>query len=180
VKRGKEKPGEASYASTGIGTVAHLCGAQFSHMMGFEAVHVPYKGAGAVTDVLTGRVQFMFATLPSVVGQIKAGKLRALGQVAQRRFKTLPDVPTMKELGVQGMENGSWFGLFAVKGTPQPVMDKINAQVNAILREKEVQDFLESQGADPAGGSAQDYARVIRSNYEMWRPVIQRANVQAD
>jgi len=180
VKRGKEKPGEASYASTGVGTVAHLCGAQFSHMMGFEAVHVPYKGAGAVTDVMTGRVQFMFATLPSVVGQIKAGKLRALGQVAQRRFTTLPDVPTMKELGVQGMENGSWFGLFAVKGTPQPIMDKINAQVNAILREREVQDFLESQGADPAGGSPQDYARVIRNNYEMWRPVIQRANVQAD
>src|SRR5207237_2086861 len=115
---------------------------------GFEAVHIPYKGAGAVTDVMTGRVQFMFATLPSVIGQIKGGKLKPLGQVAQRRFKTLPDVPTMKELGVQGMENGSWFGLFAAKGTPQPIIDKINAQVNAILKGKEVQDFLAQNGAD--------------------------------
>ena len=180
VARAKAKPGEVSYASTGVGTVAHLSGAQFSHKMGFDAVHVPYKGAGAVTDVMTGRVQFMFATLPSVIGQIKGGKLKALGQVAQRRFKTLPDVPTMKELGVDGMENGSWFGLFVVKGTPQPIIDRINAQVNAILKEREVAEYLETQGADPIGGSPADYARVIRNDYEMWRPVIQRAKVQAD
>jgi tripartite-type tricarboxylate transporter receptor subunit TctC len=180
IARGKAKPGELSYASTGVGTVAHLSGAQFAHMMGFEAVHIPYKGANAVPDVMTGRVHFMFATLPSVVGQIKGGKLKPLGQVAQRRFKTLPDVPTMKELGVQGMENGSWFGLFAAKGTPQPIIDKINAQVNAILKEKETQDYFEAQGADPVGGSPADYARIIKNDYEMWRPVIQRANVQAD
>jgi tripartite-type tricarboxylate transporter receptor subunit TctC len=148
--------------------------------MGIEAVHVPYKGAGAVTDVMTGRVHFMFGTLPSVVGQIKGGKLRALGQVAQRRFKAMPDVPTMKELGVQGMENGSWFGLFAVKGTPQPIIDKINAQVNAILKEKEVQEFLEQNGADPVGGSPQDYARIIKGDYEMWRPVVQRSGATSD
>jgi tripartite-type tricarboxylate transporter receptor subunit TctC len=180
VARGKAKPGELSYASTGVGTVAHLSGAQFSHMMGFEAIHVPYKGATAVTDLMAGRVAFMFATLPSVVGQIKGGKLKPLGQVAQRRFKTLPDVPTMKELGVEGMENGSWFGLFVVKGTPQPIIDRINAQVNAILKEKEVADYLDAQGADPIGGSPADYARIIRNDYEMWRPVIQRAKVEAN
>jgi len=180
VKRAKATPGTISYASTGVGTVAHLSGAQFSHMMGIDTIHVPYKGAGAVTDVMTGRVQFMFATLPSVVGQIKGGKLRALGQVAGKRFTTLPDVPTMKELGVQGMENGSWFGLFAAKGTPPAIVDKINAQVNAILQERETSEFLQQNGAEPIGGSAQDYARIIRNDYEMWRPVIQRANVQAD
>ncbi len=180
VKRAKAVPGTISYASTGVGTVAHPSGAQFSHMMGIETIHVPYKGAGAVTDVMTGRVQFMFATLPSVVGQIKGGKLRALGQVAGKRFATLPDVPTMKELGVQGMENGSWFGLFAVKGTPPAIVDRINAQVNAILQEKETIEFLQHNGAEPIGGSPQDYARIIRNDYEMWRPVIQRANVQAD
>jgi len=180
IARGKSQAGQLTYASTGVGTVAHLSGAQFSHMMGFDAVHIPYKGATAVTDLITGRVTFMFATLPSVVGQIKGGKLKPLGQVAQRRFKTLPDVPTMKELGVQGMENGSWFGLFVVKGTPQPIIDKVNAQVNAILKEKEVQDYLESQGADPVGGSPADYARIIKNDYEMWRPVIQRAKVEAD
>jgi len=180
VKRAKSAPGTINYASTGVGTVAHLSGAQWSHTMGIDTVHVPYKGAGAVTDVMTGRVHFMFGTLPSVIGQIKGGKLKAIGQVAQRRFKALPEVPTMKELGVPGMENGSWFGLFAAKGTPQPIIDKINAQVNAILKEKDVQDFLEQNGADPVGGSPQDYARVIRNDYELWRPVVQRANVQAD
>ena len=180
VKRAKAAPGTINYGSTGVGTVAHLSGAQGSHMMAIDTVHVPYKGAGAVTDLMGGRIQFMFATLPSVVGQIKGGKLKAIGQVAQRRFKALPDVPTMKELGVAGMENGSWFGLFAARGTPQPIIDKINSQVNAILREKEVQDFFDLNGADPVGGSPQDYARIIKNDYEMWAPVVKRANVQAD
>jgi tripartite-type tricarboxylate transporter receptor subunit TctC len=180
IKRAKANPGTINYASTGVGTVAHLSGAQFSYNMGIDAVHVPYKGAGAVTDVMTGRVHFMFATLPSVVGQIKGGKLRALGQVAQKRAKVLPDVPTMKELGVAGMENGSWFGLFAAKGTPQPIIDKINAQVNAILQEKEVQEFLWQNGADPVGGSPQDYARIIKADFDLWRPVVQRSGMTAD
>jgi len=180
VKRAKAAPGTINYGSTGVGTVAHLSGAQWSHLMGIETVHVPYKGAGAVTDLMGGRIQFMFATLPSVVGQIKGGKLKALGQVAQQRFKAIPDVPTMKELGVQDMENGSWFGLFVVKGTPQAIIDKINAQVNAILKEKEVQEFLERNGAAEVGGSPQDYARIIKTDLETWGPVVRRANIQAD
>jgi tripartite-type tricarboxylate transporter receptor subunit TctC len=180
VRRAKAAPGTLNYASTGVGTVAHLAGAQWSHLMGVETVHVPYKGSGAVTDLVGGRVQFMFATLPSVIGQIKGGKLKALGQVAQRRFKGLPDVPTMKELGVQGMENGSWYAFYVVKGTPQPIIDKINAQVNAILREKEVQDYFEQNGADGVGGSPQDCARVIKADLETWAPVVKRANIQAD
>lgn len=180
VRRGKAAPGSLNYASTGVGTVAHLAGAQWSHLVGVDAVHVPYKGSGAVTDLMAGRVQFMFATLPSVLGQVKGGKLKALGQVAQRRFTALPDVPTMKELGVQGMENGSWYAIYVVKGTPQPIIDRINAQVNAILREKEVQDFLVQNGADAVGGSQQDCARIIKADLETWGPVVKRANVQAD
>jgi len=180
VRRAKAAPGTLNYASTGVGTVAHLAGAQWSHLMGIETVHVPYKGSAAVTDLIAGRVQFMFATLPSVIGQIRAGKLKALGQVAQRRFKGLPDVPTMKELGVPGMENGSWYAFYVVKGTPQPIIDRINAQVNAILKEKEVQDYLEQNGADGVGGSPRDCERVIKSDLETWRPVVTRANIQAD
>ena len=180
VRRGKSAPGTLNYASTGVGTVAHLAGAQWSHLAGIEAVHVPYKGSAAVTDLMSGRVQFMFATLPSVLGQIKGGRLKALGQVAQRRFKGLPDVPTMKELGVQGMENGSWYAFYVVKGTPQPIIDRINAQVNAILKEKEVLDYLEQNGADAVGGTQQDCARIIKADLETWGPVVKRANVQAD
>ncbi|MBC8023455.1 MAG: tripartite tricarboxylate transporter substrate binding protein [Burkholderiales bacterium] len=180
VKRGKANPGQINYGSTGVGTVAHLAGAQFSYIVGIDTVHVPYKGAGAVTDLMAGRLQFMFATLPSVVGQIKGGKLHPIGQVAAGRAKALPDVPTMKELGYAGMENGSWFGLFAPKGTPQPIVDKLNAQVNEILREKETQEHFERNGAEPAGGSPQDFGRFIRREYETWRPVVQRTGATAD
>lgn len=180
VKKAKAAPGMVNYGSTGVGTVAHLAAAQFSHVVGIDTVHVPYKGAGAVTDLMAGRVQFMFATLPSVVGQIKGGKLTAISQVAARRATSLPDVPTMKELGYAGMENGSWFGLFAPRGTPQAIVDKLNAQVNEILKEKDTQEHFERNGAEPAGGSAQDFARFIRREYELWRPVVQRTGATAD
>ncbi|MEO7742100.1 MAG: tripartite tricarboxylate transporter substrate binding protein [Usitatibacter sp.] len=175
VDEAKANPGKLNYASTGVGTVAHLSGALFSERAGIDTTHVPYKGAEAVTDVMGGRVHFMFATLPSVIGQIKGGKLLPIGQVAPARVKQLPNVPTMKELGIEGLESGSWFGIFAVRGTPQAIVDKVNAQVNEILREKETQGALELQGATPVGGSAQDFARFMRRDYENWRPVAQRS-----
>ena len=180
VREAKASPGKLNYASTGVGTVAHLSGAAFAEKVGIQATHVPYKGAEAVNDLMAGRVQFMFATLPSVYGQIKGGKLRPLGQVAPTRVKQLPDVPTMKELGVEGMEAGSWFGLFAAKGTPQAVIDKVNAQVAAILKEPETLEALERQGATPIGGSAQDFARHVQRDYEGWKPVVQRSGAGAN
>jgi tripartite-type tricarboxylate transporter receptor subunit TctC len=175
IREAKANPGKLNYASTGVGTVAHLSGAYFSDRVGIQATHVPYKGAEAVTDVMAGRIHFMFATLPSVIGQIKGGKLLPIGQVAPARVKQLPNVPTMKELGIEGLESGSWFGLFVAKGTPQPIIDKINAQVNEILREKETQEALEKQGATPVGGSPQDFARMRTREFEMWRPIAQKA-----
>ena len=180
VSEAKANPGRLNYGSTGVGTVAHLSGAAFSYRAGIDTVHVPYKGAEAVTDLITGRIQFMFATLPSVIGQIKGGKLRPLGQVAPARVKQLPDVPTMKELGIEGMEAGSWFGLFAPRGTPQAIIDKVNAQVNAIIREPETLEALEKQGATPIGGSPQDFADLVRRDYEGWKPVVQRSGAGAN
>ena len=180
VQKGKASPGELNYASTGVGTVAHLSGAAFAEKAGIQATHVPYKGAEAVRDVIAGRVQFMFATLPSVLGNIKGGKLRALGQVAPARVKALPDVPTMKELGIEGMDAGSWFGLFVAKGTPQPIIEKINSQVQAILKEPDTLEALEKQGATPVGGTAQYFADLVRRDYEGWKPVIQRTGAGAN
>ncbi|HET7730156.1 MAG TPA: tripartite tricarboxylate transporter substrate binding protein [Usitatibacter sp.] len=179
VKEAKANPGKLNYASTGVGTVAHLAGAAFAEKAGIEATHVPYKGAEAVTDVMAGRVEFMFATLPSVIGQIRGGKLAAIGQVAPTRVKALPNVPTMKELGFEGMDTGSWFGLFAAKGTPRAIIDKLNAQVNAILKEPETQEALEKQGATPAGGSPEDYRRFLQKDIDFWRPVVQRSGASA-
>jgi tripartite-type tricarboxylate transporter receptor subunit TctC len=179
VREGKAKPGSLNYGSTGTGTVAHLAGAQFAQIVGMEATHVPYKGAGAVTDVMAGRVQFMFATLPSVIGQIRGNKLYPLAQVTTARHKTLPNTPTMTELGYQGMETGSWFGLFAPRGTPQPVIDKLNATINEILKEPSTLDSLEQQGAVPKGGSPRDFADMIKRDSDGWRPVIEKAKIQA-
>jgi tripartite-type tricarboxylate transporter receptor subunit TctC len=175
LREARANPGKLNYASTGVGTVAHLSGAYFSETVGIRTTHVPYKGAEAVTDVMAGRVHFMFATLPSVIGQIKGGKLRPLAQVAPARVKQLPDVPTVKELGIQGLESGSWFGLFVARGTPQAIVDRINSQVNEVLREKETQEALEKQGATPVGGSAADFQRFRMKEFEMWRPIAQKA-----
>jgi tripartite-type tricarboxylate transporter receptor subunit TctC len=180
VAAGKAKPGSMNYGSTGSGTVSHLAGAQFAGIVGIEATHVPYKGAGAVTDVMAGRVQFMFATLPSVIGQIRGGKLKPIAQVTTARHKTLPEVPTMSELGFKGMETGSWFGLFAPRGTPQPVIDKLNATINEILREPETLNSLEQQGAMPKGGSPKDFGDMIKRDSDGWRPVIERNKISAD
>jgi tripartite-type tricarboxylate transporter receptor subunit TctC len=180
VKEGKANPNSLNYASTGVGTVAHLAGAAFVEKAGFQATHVPYKGAEAVNDVMAGRVQFMFATLPSVLGQIRGGKLSALGQVAPSRVKALPEVPTMKELGFEGMDTGSWFGMFVAKGTPKAIIDKLNAQVAAILKEPETQEALEKQGATPAGGTPEDYKRFLQKDIDFWRPVVQRTGASAN
>lgn len=180
VREAKASPGALNYGSTGVGTVAHLSGASFSEKAGIQTTHIPYKGAGAVTDLIAGRLQFMFATLPSVIGQIRGGKLHPIGQVAGKRAKALPDVPTMRELGYEGMDNGSWFGLFAAKGTPPEIIDKLNAQVNTILKEKETAEHLEKQGAEPMGGSPADFAAMLKRDYEGWKPVVQRSGAAAD
>ena len=153
---------------------------RFAEKAGIQATHVPYKGAEAVTDVMAGRVDYMFATLPSVIGQIKGGKLVPIGQIAPERVKALPNVPTMKELGYEGLENGSWFGLFAAKGTPKAIIDKMNAQVNAILKEPETQEALERQGATPVGGSPEDYKRFIAKDQAFWQPVVVKSGANAN
>ena len=180
VKDAKARPGALNYASTGVGTVAHLAGAAFADKAGIQTTHIPYKGAEAVTDVMAGRVDFMFGTAPSVLGQIKGGKLVAIGQIAPTRIKALPNVPTMKELGYEGLENGSWFGLFAAKGTPKAIIDKMNAQVNAILQEPETIEALERQGATPKGGSPEDYRKFIASDMAFWQPVVKKTGADAN
>ena len=178
VKRAKAAPGTMNYGSTGVRHVAHLAGAQFcTSWASIPCTFVQGRGRG--DDLMAGRLQFMFATLPSVG--------------ARSRRQAAPDRPGGRGAregangrahhegrGYTGMENGSWFGLFAPKGTPQPIIDKLNAQINEILREKETQEHFERNGAEPAGGSPQDFARFIRREYETWRPVVQRTGATAD
>ena len=174
----KANPGKLNYGSTGIGTSSHLSGFMLSQRTGAETVHVPYKGADALNDLLTGRVQFMFATIPSVIQHIHAGKLRALAVTSTQRSRALPEVPTVSEKTFPGFEAGSWFGFFAPKGTPQNVIAELNKAVNEVLPSLEAQMIRE--GADPAGGTPAQFAQFVQKEYEKWKVIVRDSKATAE
>ncbi|QJR13717.1 Bug family tripartite tricarboxylate transporter substrate binding protein [Usitatibacter palustris] len=176
----KKNPGALNYASTGIGTSSHLSGYMLASRAGFEATHIPYKGAEALKDLLTGRVQFMFATIPSVIAHIKAGNLTAIAVSSVKRSRSMPEVPTVAERGFPGFEAGSWFGIFAPKGTPREAIDALNKAVNEIIQEKVVEARMVEEGADPMAGSPERFGAFVKSEYEKWRVVVQQSGAKVD
>ena len=174
----KSKPGELNYGSTGIGTSSHLSGYMLSKRAGIETTHVPYKGAEALNDLLAGRLQFMFATIPSVIQHIQAGKLRAIAVTSVKRSRSMPDVPTVAESGFPGFEAGSWFGFFAPKGTPEHVIATMNKAVNEVLPSLEAQ--LVREGADPVGGTPQQFGQFVQKEFEKWRVVVRESGATAE
>jgi tripartite-type tricarboxylate transporter receptor subunit TctC len=176
----RANPGKLNYASTGVGTSAHLSGFIFSKRAGLDATHVPYKGADALRDLLAGRVQFMFATIPSVIAHINAGTLRAIAVTSVKRSRSLPEVPTVAERGFPGFEAGSWFGYFGPKGTPPEVVATLNKAVNEIIAVPATEAQLIKEGADPAGGTPQDFAQFVQREYEKWRVVVRESGATAE
>lgn len=173
MKYAKANPGKVSYSSTGVGTSSHLSGFMLFKSAGVDALHVPYKGADALNDLLAGRNHAMFATIPSVMSHIKAGKLRPIAVSSLTRSRSLPDVPTVAESGFPGFSAGSWFGLFVPKGTPRPVIDKLNQGVNKAL--PGLQEQMIREGADPVGGTPEQFAALTRKEYEKWKVVVQES-----
>jgi tripartite-type tricarboxylate transporter receptor subunit TctC len=157
--------GSMNYGSTGVGTSAHLSSFMLMDALGADAQHIPYKGAEALNDLLSSRIDFMFATI-----QIKAGKLRAIAVSSPKRSRSMPDVPTVAENGIPDFAAGSWFGLLAPRGTPQPIIDKLNKGVNQAMVSLEAR-FI-SEGADPVGGSAEYFKNFIQSEYTKWKKVV--------
>ena len=174
----KANPGKLSYGSTGIGTSSHLSSFMLSQRMGVDTLHVPYKGANALNDLLAGRLQFMFATIPSVIQHIKAGKLRALAVSSAKPSRSLPGVPTVAQKGFAGFEAGSWFGFFAPKGTPQAVIAQLNRTVNAVLPQLEAQ--MVREGADPVGGTPEQFGAFTQREYEKWKLIVQASGAVAE
>ena len=174
----KANPGKLNYSSTGVGTSSHLSGFMLTERIGTQATHIPYKGADALNDLLSGRVQFMFATIPSVMPHIQAGKLRALAVSSAKRSRSLPDLPTVAEKGFPGFEAGSWFGFFAPKGTPQDVITKVNQAVNEALPSLQAQMIRE--GADPVGGSPKQFGDFTRKEYVKWKAVVKASGATVD
>ena len=172
VAHARANPGKLNYGSTGVGTSSHLSGFMLAKRANFEATHIPYKGADALNDLLVGRVQFMFATIPSVIQHIQAGKLRAVAVSSAARSRSLPDVPTVAECGYPGFEAGSWFGFFAPKGTPESAIAVLNKAVNEIIGAPALQERLIREGADPAGGSPEKFGQFVQKEFEKWRTVV--------
>jgi tripartite-type tricarboxylate transporter receptor subunit TctC len=174
----KANPGKLNYGSTGIGTSSHLSGFMLGKRDNLQLTHVPYKGAEALNDLLAGRIQFMFATIPSVIQHIKADKLRALAVSSAKRSRSMPEIPTVAERGYPGFEAGSWFGIFAPKGTPESVIATLNKAVNEALPSLEQQ--LVREGADPVGGSAEQFGQFQQKEFEKWRAVVRESGATAD
>jgi tripartite-type tricarboxylate transporter receptor subunit TctC len=176
----KSKPGKTTMASAGTGTPSHVTGELFKMMAGVNLVHVPYRGGGpALTDLLSGQVQVMFATMPSSIEYIRAGKLRALAVATATRSEALPDVPTVGEF-VPGYEASSWSGLGAPRATPAEIVDKLNKEVNAALDDPKMKARLADLGGVALPGSPADFGKLIADETEKWAEVIKFAGIKAD
>ncbi len=177
----KANPGKLNYASSGSGAAAHLAGELFKSMTRTDMVHIPFKGAApAITDVLAGRSQMIFATALSVKAHLDANRLRPLAVTTSERMDTMPQLPTVAEAGVPGFEASTWHGLVAVAGTPRAITTKLNAEVNAVLKDAQVSKFLTGQGAIIQGGTAEKFAAHIKAEIPKWAKVIKDSGARAD
>ena len=177
----KAKPGSLAFASAGNGSPQHLATEMFKRLAGVDVLHVPYKGSGpAMIDLVGGQVQAMIETAPAAVGQIKAGKLRALATTTAQAVASLPGVPTAAQAGLAGFEVSSMFGIAAPAGTPEAVINKLNATLKAILADAEVRESLLAQGAIAVYTTPAEATKAIQAEFAKWDRVIKEGNIKAD
>jgi tripartite-type tricarboxylate transporter receptor subunit TctC len=177
----KERPGQLDYASSGNGSGQHLFAALLASRTGKKLNHVPYKGSGqATTDLLSGVVAMAIPGTAGMVGHIKAGKLRALAVTGAKRSPELPSVPTVMESGVPDFEAYVWMGLLAPKGTPQPIIDRLNREVVAVLAEDDVKRYMATAGIEIVGSSPAEFGRFFRQEKDLWAKVIRDTGAKID
>ena len=175
------KPGTLNFASFGNGTSNHLVGEAFRAATGINIVHIPYKGsAPAITDLLGGQVQMTFDTVPVVLPQVRAGKLKALAVATPKRSPLAPEVPTMDEAGVAGFFGGTWFGVLAPARTPSSVVDRLNTEISAILRAPDVVQTFTDRGIEPVGNGTAEFRAFIEAESRRWLKVAQDAGVKPE
>lgn len=179
IDRAKAEPGRLSYGASGVGTTGHMGGELFKSMAKVDVMFIPYNGGpAAMQDLMGGRLDFTFANTSEAVPLIQSGKVRALGVSSLKRLALLPDVPTLDESGLKGYETIAWGGAVAPAGTPADVIKKLNADLNKALENPEVQKSLAALGADPAGGSPEDFKRLMDAETAKWGKLIESAGIE--
>jgi tripartite-type tricarboxylate transporter receptor subunit TctC len=177
----KANPGKLNFGSAGNGTTHHLTGELFKLQTGTQLTHVPYKGAGPMMqDLLAGQVDMAFDGMGTSAQQIKAGKLRPLAVTTATRSPVIPDVPTMREAGFPNFELTTWYALWAIKGTPKEIVDRIYAETAKVLQQSDVKEIWAAQGATAGGQPPGEFARFVRSEIEKWGKVVKDAGIKID
>jgi tripartite-type tricarboxylate transporter receptor subunit TctC len=173
--------GKVTYASSGNGTTLHLSGELFKRLANVEMTHIPYRGGAlAINDLLPGRVDVSFDNMPSIIGHVRAGAVRALAVTTKERVPVVPDLPTIAEAGVPGFDVSSWFGFFVPVKTPQEIIAKLNADTNAALAHASVKPRFDDLGATPRGTTPGQLAAFLKSEIDKWGPVIRDARIRVE
>ena len=177
----RARPGQLSYASSGTGSGVHLATELFLERTGIRILGVPYKGTGpALNDTVAGHVQMLWGSVASTLPQVKAGRLRGIAVSTARRIRAAPDIPTMMESGFKDYDVVLWHGLIAPKGLPQPIVSRLNTELNSALREKDMEDRLAVDGVAPAGGTPAQFLLEIRKGIDMWGGVVRRLGLKVE
>ena len=177
----KQKPRQLTYGSGGIGNVTHLAMELFASMAGVEMTHVPYKGgAPSVVGLVSGEVQLLFTSIPGVLAQISAGKVRAIGVSISQRSSALPNVPTIAEAGLPGYYAASWYGLLLPAGVPNSIVDALAKPITDIMRAPDVRDKMLAQGFEPVGNTPAQFAQFIREEIPRWDKVVKAAGIKPE
>ena len=177
----KAKPGKYNYASSGPGTPYHMAGELFKAMSGTFIVHVPYRGSsGARTDVIGGQVEMMFDAVPTMIEQVKSGRVRALATTGLSRSTVLPDVPTVSESGVKGYEATIWLGIMAPKGTPTNIVEKLNGEINKITSHADVKATWTKSGANSINMSTSEFQKYLQDDIAKWEKIVKISGAKAD
>ena len=181
VNASKAKPASLNFASPGNGTVAHLTSELLQKTAGVKFTHIPYKGvAQAATDVIGGQVQLYMSSVPTLLGHIKNGKMRAIAVTSLKRVDDLPQVPTVAESGYKGFEAVTWFGFVAPAGVPKDIVVRLNTEFNKALQTADVKKKLSDQGADVLGGSPEQFGALIKSDIARWAPIVKESGAKLD
>lgn len=176
-----QKPGELTYSSGGAGTSQHLGGEMLASIGKVKLTHVPYKSTPeSLNAVVSGQVSMSFTSVPVALAQVKAGKVKALGISSDKPLAMWPDMPTIASQGVPGFDVSAWFGMSAPAGTPQPIVDKLNAELNAIMATPAIREKLASMGMEVITGTPADYGRFIAAEIDRWRPIVKASGATAN